>query len=463
MAAFDFDALTAMWIADVERGVARLARAARGETFYALAFHGAYAERGRRIAGPVVGANSEEGCAELHGDDDDDDDAGGGFDGVRWNPADWKYEELTLASRANARTYRALSALGRDGTLAAWDRLEARHDRAILAAARTLAARARAGVGAFARLRRAADFVVFVHDPSRAGAALARRTIPARVFARLFPEQAAQAAARAALARQPVAEQVRYAISRFGVFTPPLTSEEAVARLVELGAAAVPALIAAMRAPAHGWQAAMALAKIGPPAAAPAVPALRAHLRRGSDASRWAAIALGRLGQLDELAALAAPRGRVDADRRALAIGGLVAARPASYPHLAALLARRARDLTAVVGEALRPGSAAYAPTPPALSTLAAVATSPHAVLRRDVACALSSDGLASVGPRRAALLAAMLRDRDAEVRRLAAVNLGFIGRDGRAHVAALRAALADAEAKVADAARATLAELAPG
>jgi HEAT repeat protein len=130
-----------------------------------------------------------------------------------------------------------------------------------------------------------------------------------------------------------VAEQARYAIPWFCAFTPPSTRRRSPGW--STGAAAVPALIAAMRAPAHGWQAAMALAKIGSPAAAPAVPALRAHLRRGSDASRWAAIALGRLGQLDELAALAAPRGRVDADRRALAIGGLVAARPASYPHLA--------------------------------------------------------------------------------------------------------------------------------
>ena len=144
MVAFDFDALTAMWIADVERGVARLARTARDETFYALAFHGSYAERGRRIDGPVVGANSEEGFTALHADDADDED-GEGFDGVRWNPADWKHAELELGSRANARTYRALSALGREGTLAAWDRLEARHERAIVAAARTLAQRARKG------------------------------------------------------------------------------------------------------------------------------------------------------------------------------------------------------------------------------------------------------------------------------------------------------------------------------
>ena len=470
MARFDFEALTRMWVADVERGVARLARAARGETFYALAFHGGYAERGRRIDGPIVGANSEEGFAEMHpdGDDGDDEGSGAGFDGVRWNPADWKYEQLELGSRANARSYRALSALGREGTLAQWDRLEAGHDRAVVAAARVLARRARAGEGAFGRLRRGKDFVVFVHDASRAGPALARRSIPARVFARLFPEQAAREAARAALARRPVAEQVRYAISRFGVFTPPMTSEEAVARLVALGAAAVPALIKAMKAPEHGGVAARTLAKIGAPAAQQAVRALRSHLERNSDAARWAAIALGRLGRFDELVAIAAPPGRAgrsrrsddDDDRRDLAIRGLAAGRPESYPHLAALLERRERGLTAVVGEALRPGSAEYGPAPAALPVLEAVAASPHAVLRRDVACALSNDALESVAPQCAALLAGMLRDRDAEVRRLAAVGLGLIGRAGRAHVAALSALLDDAEPKVVEAARHALAAL---
>lgn len=476
MAGFDFEALTRMWVDDVERGVARLAEAARGETFYALAFHGGYAERGRRIDGPIVGANSEEGFAEMHPGGDEDGGGGEGFDGVRWSPADWKYEELELGGGANAQTYRALSALGREGTLAEWDQLEAGHDDAIVAAAQALAQRAQAGQGGFAHLRRAKDFVVFVHDPSRAGPALARRSIPAAVFERLFPEQAARAAARSALARQSVAEQVRYAISRFGVFTPPMTSEEAVARLVELGAAAVPALIAAMAAPEHGGTAAMTLAKIGAPAAEPAVAALRSHLERNSDASRWAAIALARLGRLDELAALAAPAGGArrrsgdgdddsgddDDDRRDLAIRGLAAGRPDSYPHLAALLERRDSGLTTMVANALRPGSAAYAPSPAALPVLAAVAASPHAILRRDVACALSKDALESVAPRCAALLAGMLRDGDVEVRRLAALNLGFIGRAARTHVEALRALLEDPEPKVAEAARHALGALTP-
>ncbi len=105
------------------------------------------------------------------------------------------------------------------------------------------------------------------------------------------------------------------------------------------------------------------------------------------------------------------------------------------------------------------PPRPARAPAP-AAPILEAVAASPHAVLRRDVACALSNDALESVAPQCAALLARMLRDRDAEVRRLAAVGLGLIGRAGRAHVAALSALLDDAEPKVVEAARHALAAL---
>ncbi len=414
-----------MWVRHVDRGVAALARAHPDETFYALAFHGGYAERGRRIDGPIVGANSEEGFREMHAEPDLE----RGFDGVRWHPPDWRYEQLDLpgAATANIRMYRRLNAIGRDGSLAAWDRLFARHERAIVDAARELARRARAGDGGFGKLRRASDFVVFCYDGSRDGAAVARKTIPAKVFARLFPEQAPRAKARADLERLPPDALARHAISRFGVFEPPMTSEEAVDALVRLGAAAVPALIEALDHPERGGKAAMTLARIGAPAAASAADALLAQVRRGTDASMWSANALGALGRLDDLAALTAR-----ANTRDDAIRGLARGRPRSYAHLTALLDRKDRAITKAIADALRPGSAAYAASPDDLPLLLDTARSKHAVLRRDVACALSNDALERVRARAAACLTALLDDRDAEVRRLAEVNLGFLGKAGR-------------------------------
>ena len=58
-------------------------------------------------------------------------------------------------------------------------------------------------------------------------------------------------------------------------------SEEAQARLVALGAAAVPALVATLDDEARGWIAAMVLSKIGAPGAAAASDALLSQVVRG--------------------------------------------------------------------------------------------------------------------------------------------------------------------------------------
>jgi HEAT repeat protein len=188
-----------------------------------------------------------------------------------------------------------------------------------------------------------------------------------------------------------------------------------------MGARAVPALIAALADPEHGWQAASILADIGAPAALPAVPALRKLLARGVPQPRelWAARALGRLGQLDTLVALAkSPRTQL------AAVVGLSRARPQSYPHFEALLARGDRTLAAMIAEELKPGSASYEAPPAGFDLLVAAAASKHAALRKDAAIALWSFRRGEDKARAVPVLARMLRDRVAEVRRLAVWGL---------------------------------------
>jgi HEAT repeat protein len=297
---------------------------------------------------------------------------------------------------------------------------------------------------------------VYQSDPSEAGPALARKSIPRATFARLFPAVLAHRRERAAIAARPARERVAYLISRLGAFGPPLNSEQASEALVKMGAPAVPPLVHALDDPDTGWQAAMILAQIGAPAALPAIPALTAHARVACSAQMWSAIALGQLGQIDALVALARRR-----TTQGVAVDGLKHARPASYPALDALLARGDKALTKVIAEALRPGSASFAKTPADFEALARAAGSPHAVLRTDVAGALGDSDLGERNRARAVpLLVGMLGDRSSEVRRLATLSLGWCRRHARAELPRLRAMKRDRAEAVRNAAATAIEEI---
>lgn len=217
--------------------------------------------------------------------------------------------------------------------------------------------------------------------------------------------------------------RAEYLVTRFGEYEGPDDWETASAKLVKMGARAVPALIRALAHDEHGWCAASVLHDIGLPAARPAT---RALIKYASDpkasAQLWSARALGVLGRLDVLVGLANRKRTRDAG-----IVGLVAGRPESYPHLGRLLdrarARRDRAFLRQVADELRPGSAHYQPISAQFDLLAEAARSPHLALRKDAACALGELGPAARGRARV-VLEQLAVDRSAEVRRLAKLSL---------------------------------------
>lgn len=237
------------------------------------------------------------------------------------------------------------------------------------------------------------------------------------------------------------AKTAAYWVSRFGVYEGDDHTERAEKELRRLGARAVPALIAGLRDKEHGWQAAKVLGEIGMPAAKKAIPALVAVVKRGTESTGdlWAARALGMLGQLDILMTLAATKRLLPC-----VLAGFKEARPYSYVHYEALLARNDKSLAKAISSALAPGSSLYDPPAGSFELIAAAIGSRHLALRKDAILAIVElPGLAAK-KRAVPLLLPCLADRDREVRRLTLLGLGRARSAARPHVAAIRALLRD-------------------
>ena len=410
MVEFDFGALEARWIATVDKVLAPLAK--RKETFYALAFHNGYAERGRVISAPSLAINSIEALAAA---DDED---------LRWSPADWVEPEIS-APKAIGTIYKKLTAAATAlETDKGWERVHAAYVRTMFGIAKTLGARARKGEGVFAKLSLAPDFIVCVMDDDH-GLDGVKRSVPAARFARLFPEHGPAKRARKEVIAKPPPDRAGALVAGFADKDAPVGREDATKQLVKLGAKAVPALIEGLAHPEVGWMAATTLHAMGPPDAVLAVPALLQAVRKQTNAAMWAASALGRLGRLEELNGFLR-----DPKTASNAIGGLAKGRPASYPYLEAVLDRGDRKLTARIADELRPGTPAPDPSPSGLDAIVKATTSKHEILRKDATLALGKASLGEKNRARAVpLLIALLGDKASEVRRLAALSLERCGR----------------------------------
>jgi hypothetical protein len=434
MRELDWSELAAMFVDGVDRAVAKLARQYPAQTFYALAVVDGYAEAEREIHPPLAATNSVEALRDMHPDADAHD-----FWGERWNPGDWRWRELFVAGRQLTARYAAITRAAGAGSVGGWQRVYARQDKAVAAACAELARRARIGAGGFAELRRAVDFVVYRADSSDDGPRIARRTIPRATFDRLFPTVGSPKRERAAIEALPQTDRIRYLISRFRKFEPPVDSQQATEELVAIGAPAVPALIAALDDSQDGWMAAMVLARMGAPAADSAIPALIAHARRKCGALMWSACALGRLGRLGDLMTLARR-----AATQEVAVEGLKTARPDSYSELDALLSRGDVNLNRLVAAALAPGNASYDKPDVDFDAIARATTSRYAIIRADAACRLGDFWDARSRARAAPILAGLLTDRSSEVRRLATHSLGWCKRHAKPELPRIRALLKD-------------------
>ncbi|MBM7114845.1 DUF4303 domain-containing protein [Archangium primigenium] len=397
---------------------------ARGASpLYAVAFHASYREEEHTLGLPSLAANSLAALTADHPGWKEE-----GFVGVKWNPADWRWDQEPDDAGLTALDA-ALQAEAHGKGPAHWHKTEARFIATVTRAAKTLAKQ-------FAKDPRVErDFVVFFHDED-GGAELARASIPKARFLRLFPEQDATEQLRREVATRPVPEQVDYYLSRLDSYDG-INCEEAQAWLIAHGEAAAPALTERLRAQPDDWQAARLLGATGV-SSPESLAALRHALLHGTDESArtWSANALGYMGDFEWLLDKAAEPGL-----GRLAAEGCCAnlrpfrddnARPLplDYAPLETLLARHPKLKTVVEKDILRLGGGSCEIGADEVAEVCRGLRSPHASVRRHAAFALDNRRLGK--PQRAQAMDALRAaraDADPTVARLAGEALASLSR----------------------------------
>ena len=390
---------------------------------YAAAFHASYREEEHVLSLPSLAANSLAALAADHPQWKEE-----GFVGIKWNPADWRWDR-DPDDAGLAALDAALQAEANGKGPAHWRKTEERFIATVVRAAKTLAKQ-------FAKDPRVErDFVVFFHDED-GGAELARASIPKARFLRLFPEQDATERLRREVATQPLPQQVSYYLGRLDSYDG-IDGEEAQAWLIAHGDAAAPALAERLQAQPSDWRAARVLGATGVTRPA-SVAALRHALLHGTDESArvWSANALGYVGDFDWLLEQAAvpALGRFAAEGCCANLRAFRDANahplPLDYAPLETLLERHPALRTAVEDDILQPGRGYCEIGADEVAEACRGLRSPHASVRRHAAFVLDNRRLGR--PQRAEAvdaLRAALADADPTVARLARQALASLTR----------------------------------
>ena len=388
---------------------------------YAVAFHTSYREEENQLGLPSLAANSLAALAADHPGWKEE-----GFVGIKWNPADWRWDrEPDDAELAALDT--ALQAEANGKGPEHWHKTEKRFLATVVRAAKALAK-------AFAKDKRVErDFVVFFHDED-GGAELASASIPKARFLRLFPEQDATEQLRREVATRPLPEQVSYYLSRLDSFEG-IDTEEAQAWLIAHGEAAAPALTERLRARPEEGQVARLLGATGV-AHPEGVAALRHALLHGTDESAraWSANALGYLGDFDWLLEQAAEPalGRFAAEGCCANLRPFrddnAHPRPLDYAPLETLLERHPALRRVVEKDILAPGRGSCTLGDAEVAEACRGLRSSHVSVRRHAACVLDNRRL---GRAQRAVAVDALRaaraDADATVVRLVGLTLASL------------------------------------
>jgi len=314
--------------------VRALVGAAAGQQPYAVAFSEFYAETTGVIYLPNLALGTEESVPEPS---------------CRFSPPDWEHQDYEWSDSAGDwgdRLIEAVSGLPR----AQWDQAWERFAQTML----TIAAGVRAALVADGTLP--ADVVVYLDDED--GDLLVRSLTPDELR-RHFPEYLAADEAEQAVLALPVEQRVAALAAAAGLVPGPpgdLGQERARTLLLDLGAAAVPVAVAALKRRDTAWLGAKLLADLDI-ASADVIDALWAAAPLSGPGHDWAATALGRLGcgpQVLESDLPAASRAAaVTAPYRSFRDHGR-SHRPLDYALLAAGLADPA--IAALIAQELAPG-----------------------------------------------------------------------------------------------------------
>ncbi|UHQ23215.1 HEAT repeat domain-containing protein [Lysobacter sp. 5GHs7-4] len=419
---------------------------------YAVAYYGSYRELDGAIWLPTLAANSlqalgRERPLDVHPQ---------AFWSEAWNPPDWEHSDIDYVSQALNAAAAEVERVARSATREEWWAIERRWMQTLVEAARELQRLLQDG-----GLALAPGFIAFVHD-EQGQTELLREGIGEARFARLFPDEVAAQAERERVLALALPERIATLIQHSDRVGGAFDTEQAREQLCALGEPALPALLTRLHARGEWWVAAL-LGRIGV-ASPEAIAALRRRVERRGDepAQAWAARSLAVLGDgewlFDQL-------GR----RRDAALAGLCAPYRAwrdatraglDYAPLERLLSA-APAIADGAREELKPGSSYCRLREDELDAVLRGLASPHAFVRAHAAAIMGERGLgAAAGARLLPALAQRLaHDPDAQVRRFAALSLGYWKREARPWCASLEAALADGDERVRAAAQAALAE----
>lgn len=410
--AFEWDAFETELTLAAANAVRAMVEAAGSETPYAVAFSEFYAETTGVIYLPNLALATEESVEEPD---------------CRFSPPDWEHQDYEWGdtdSQWGERLSRAVTGLPRAQWEQEWDRFA----QAML----NVAARTRTALVADGTLPD--DAVVYLDDED---ADLLVRSLTADELRRHFPEYVAATQAERDVLAMPVEQRVAVLAAAAGLAAGPagaLGRERATELLLDTGAAAVPAAVAALGHPETAWTGGKLLADLN--IATPEVmDALWAALPLRGNAHDWVATALGRLGAGLEVLA----RHDLPAGSRAAAVAAPYRSfrdhgrghPPLDYTLLAAGLADPA--VAAIVAEDLKPGRGFCTLDAADLPGARPGLEHPEPVIRRHAVIVLGdliglmgpgdldSDAVAALEKRIAELAA---EDPDSEVRRLAGYSV---------------------------------------
>lgn len=270
---FDWRSFERTLLTELRATLTPFAKQHAREHFYAVALYGVYRELDGPLSLPAIAASSIEQGPSAQTPQS--------FWSARFSPADWPFQR-ELRHAPALRLEKQLTAEATRGTVAQWRATERRYFRVLLSVTRRLN-------DEVPRLLACTDdFVCYWHD-DEGGPELARKTIDARRWNRLFSREAGEKAEQHTLARQSPHERAALLVARFGQ-SEGVTSEKAQAALLAMGRDAVDALVGALGDTTHGWVAAKVLGQLGI-----ATPAVVAGLRKRAE-ELWFAMALGMLG-----------------------------------------------------------------------------------------------------------------------------------------------------------------------
>ncbi len=378
--------------------------------FYAVVFDEFYAETGDVIALPRLALNSEE---ALQGNED-----------ARWSSADWKWKLLSIGTKEVNQLHRSLqkeaSSLDDDER---WDKL---HDRFIQAFARVAKSLYRQ-LKSHPRVHK--NFGVFVFPNDNEIAVLRQCTTPAQ-FKKLFPHLLEKLDHEETLARSSPQDQL-------AAYQADIREYDK--EILALGAEAIPFLLNVLNDREQAWAAVDLLGELGIPDER-VISKLRKRDQNGDELRCHETMALAMLGDVAFLQQLAGHQ-----KTREVAVRGLCSHYTAwgSQGRRKFRLDYRPMEQVLDVPECRKLVKDLYGG--PEISSedldeaLRGLESS-HAVIRGHALCALGNRKLGKTAAEQILpAIALRLRDRNANVRRLAVLNLSYWKKAAKPYLAEVR------------------------